>query len=106
MECQKEIMGPGQVLQRVRPESGNKLEVEKEGLRQTLQLASVFAFITVAVHVVVNLRAQHVGYQLFRDEMYYIVCGTASCYWIHKLQAEGTLLHARQTEMTGQSSLR
>ena len=35
---------------------------ETEGLRQTLQLASVFALVTVALHVAVNPRARHVGF--------------------------------------------
>ncbi len=47
----------------------------KEELGPTLRLASIFALITVAVHVVVNIRAQHIGYGLFIDELYYLICG-------------------------------
>lgn len=52
-----------------------RIQPEKEKLLETLQLASGFAFVTFLLHVIVNLRAQHVGYGLCRDEMYYIVCG-------------------------------
>jgi hypothetical protein len=56
-------------------EAGSGTKPEKEGLRETLQLASVFALVTFVLHIAVNLRAQQVGYGLFRDELYYIVCG-------------------------------
>lgn len=56
-------------------ETGSGINPKKEGLRQTLQLASIFAVVTLALHVAINLRAQHLGYELFRDEMYYILCG-------------------------------
>ena len=63
-------MPPGVAL-----DAGNGTKPEKEGLRETLQLASVFALVTFVLHIAVNLRAQQVGYGLFRDELYYIVCG-------------------------------
>ena len=43
--------------------------------RQALLLGSVFASIKLLIHIAVNIQAQHVGYGLFRDELYYIVCG-------------------------------
>ena len=46
-----------------------------EELAPALRLASIFALITIAVHFVVNLRAQHLGYGLFIDELYYLMCG-------------------------------
>ena len=48
---------------------------EKEDLLPTLRLASSFAAFTVVLHVAINLRAQSIGYGLFRDEMYYLICG-------------------------------
>jgi len=35
----------------------------------------IFAAIDLAIHIGVDIRAQSVGYGLFRDELYYIVCG-------------------------------
>jgi hypothetical protein len=70
-----EVMGLSRILQEAPVETVNGVRPTKEGLCQSVQMASVFALITVGLHIAVNLRAQHVGYQLFRDEMYYIVCG-------------------------------
>lgn len=44
-------------------------------LRSALSLALIFAAIDLLIHIAVNIRAQQVGYGLFRDELYYIVCG-------------------------------
>ena len=38
-------------------------------------LALLLGCIKLAIHIAVNIRAQHVGYGIFRDELYYIVCG-------------------------------
>ena len=58
-----EVMSLSQTLQGVPAEKGKNVKPgETEGLRQTLQLASVFALVTVALHVAVNLGAQHVGF--------------------------------------------
>jgi hypothetical protein len=58
-----EVMSLSQTLQGVPAEKGKSVKPrETEGLRQTLQLASVCALVTVALHVAVNLRAQHVGF--------------------------------------------
>ena len=86
------------MLQEGLSETGNKLKAEKEGLRQTLQLASIFALATIALHVVVNLRAQHIGYQLFRDEMYYIICGRQLA-WGYVDQPPVVALAARFSEL-------
>jgi hypothetical protein len=43
--------------------------------RQATLLGLVFAAIDLVIHITVNMRAQQVGYGLFRDELYYIVCG-------------------------------
>ncbi len=42
---------------------------------QAFLLGSLFAALKLAIHIGLNLRAQHVGYGMFRDELYYIVCG-------------------------------
>jgi hypothetical protein len=68
-------MGLSETLPGVTSRAGSGVKPEREGLRETLQLASVFALVTFVLHVAINLRAQHIGYGLFRDEMYYIVCG-------------------------------
>lgn len=69
-----------------------------EGVRETLKLASFFGLITFLVHVAVNLRAQHVGYGLFRDEMYYIMCGRHLA-WGYVDQPPIIALAARLTEV-------
>jgi len=58
-----------------RDSSSRGIGLEKEAIGRSLRLASLFGTITFLVHVLVNLRAQHAGYGLFRDELYYIVCG-------------------------------
>lgn len=42
---------------------------------EALRLALLFAAIKIAVQVVANIVSQHVGYGIFRDEMYYLICG-------------------------------
>ncbi len=44
-------------------------------LRQALSLAFFFAAIKLAIQIAVNLAAPRNGYGLFRDELYYIMCG-------------------------------
>jgi len=86
------------MLREVSAENGSDLKPEREELRQTLQLGSVFALTTVLVHIVINLRAQHVGYGLFRDEMYYIVCGR-NLAWGYVDQPPIVALAARFSEL-------
>ncbi len=58
-----------------------ELAADREGigecgsLRQALRLAACFAAVKILLHVVCNLLAERAGYGLFRDELYYIVCG-------------------------------
>ena len=55
---------------------GSVVEVREGGsLRAAVWLAVVFAVVKVAVQVVANVFAQRHGYEIFRDELYYIVCG-------------------------------
>ena len=86
------------MVREVSVENGSWLKLEREELRQTLQLGAVFALITVVVHIVINLRAQHVGYGLFRDEMYYIVCGR-NLAWGYVDQPPIVALAARFSEL-------
>ena len=44
-------------------------------LRQIVLLGIVLAVIKVGLHIVTNIVSQHVGYGIFRDEMYYLICG-------------------------------
>lgn len=44
-------------------------------LRSALPLALLFAAAKLLVHIVANLFAGRAGYGIFRDELYYIVCG-------------------------------
>jgi len=44
-------------------------------LRSIVWISLIFAVIKVALHIVTNIIAQHQGYGIFRDEMYYLICG-------------------------------
>ncbi|GGH13233.1 glycosyltransferase family 39 protein [Silvibacterium dinghuense] len=44
-------------------------------LRAILPLALAFAALKIAIHIVTNVMAQRAGYGIFRDEMYYLMCG-------------------------------
>jgi hypothetical protein len=44
-------------------------------LRSVLWLSVAFAMLKLALQIVGNILAQHAGYGIFRDEMYYLVCG-------------------------------
>jgi hypothetical protein len=44
-------------------------------LRSIVWLGLIFAAIKVALHIVTNIMAQRAGYGIFRDEMYYLICG-------------------------------
>lgn len=46
-----------------------------ERLRSILWLALLFAAIKLLIQIVGNVLAQRTGYGIFRDEMYYLVCG-------------------------------
>jgi hypothetical protein len=44
-------------------------------LRAILWLSAGFAALKLAIQIVGNILAQHAGYGIFRDELYYLVCG-------------------------------
>src|ERR1700730_15494828 len=47
----------------------------QEDLRSILWLSASFAVLKLAIQIVGNVLAQHAGYGIFRDELYYLVCG-------------------------------
>ena len=69
-----------------------------EHWKPVLQLALAFAAIKLAIEFAGNLVAQHFGYGIFRDEMYYIVCGRRLA-WGYVDQAPMVALQARVAEM-------
>jgi hypothetical protein len=44
-------------------------------LRPILLLSLLFAALKLAIQIIGNILAQHAGYGIFRDELYYLVCG-------------------------------
>ncbi len=69
-----------------------------EDWRPVFRLAFAFAAIKLAIEFVGNLVAQHFGYGIFRDEMYYIVCGRHLA-WGYVDQGPMVALQARAAEM-------
>jgi len=69
-----------------------------ENWKRVFQLSLAFAAIKLAIEFVGNLLAQHFGYGIFRDEMYYIVCGR-HLVWGYVDQAPMVALQARVAEM-------
>jgi hypothetical protein len=47
----------------------------QEDLRSILWLSTGFAVLKLAIQILGNVLAQHAGYGIFRDELYYLVCG-------------------------------
>jgi 4-amino-4-deoxy-L-arabinose transferase-like glycosyltransferase len=47
----------------------------QESFRRFLGICLAFAALKLAIQVVGNIVAQHAGYGIFRDEMYYLICG-------------------------------
>lgn len=67
------------------------------GWKQAFQLALIFAAIKLAIEFIGNLLAQHFGYGIFRDELYYIVCGRRLA-WGYVDQAPMVAVQARVAE--------
>lgn len=66
--------------------------------KRMLQLGLAFAAIKLTIEFVGNLLAQHFGYGIFRDEMYYIVCGRHLA-WGYVDQAPMVAVQARLAEI-------
>ena len=66
--------------------------------RPALYLALTFALIKLAIHIVANILTQHFGYGIFRDELYYFICGRHLA-WGYVDQAPMVALQARVGEM-------
>lgn len=67
-------------------------------LRLILQLSLIFAALKLAIQIVGNILAQHAGYGIFRDEMYYLVCGRHLAFG-YVDQPPLTALQARLSDM-------
>ncbi|MBT9329664.1 ArnT family glycosyltransferase [Paracidobacterium acidisoli] len=67
-------------------------------LRHFLLLCAAFALLKLAIQVVGNILAQHAGYGIFRDEMYYLICGRHLAFG-YVDQPPLTALQARLTEI-------
>lgn len=64
------------------------------GWQAALKLGLIFATIKIAIEFFGNVVAQHFGYGIFRDELYYIVCGRHLA-WGYVDQAPLVALQAR-----------
>ncbi|MGH9595843.1 MAG: ArnT family glycosyltransferase, partial [Edaphobacter sp.] len=51
------------------------MRVSKADLRSILWLSACFAALKLGIQIVGNVLAQHAGYGIFRDELYYLDCG-------------------------------
>ncbi len=67
-------------------------------LRSVLWLCVGFAALKLAIQIVGNVLAQHAGYGIFRDELYYLVCGRRLAFG-YVDQPPLTALQARVSEM-------
>jgi MFS family permease len=57
------------------PSVSNQVLRREARLRSILWLAFAFAALKLLIQIVGNILAQRAGYGIFRDEMYYLVCG-------------------------------
>jgi 4-amino-4-deoxy-L-arabinose transferase-like glycosyltransferase len=67
-------------------------------LRPILWLSVGFAALKLGIQIVGNIAAQHAGYGIFRDEMYYLMCGRRLAFG-YVDQPPLVALQARVTEM-------
>ncbi len=67
-------------------------------LRPVLWLCVGFAALKLAIQIVGNVLAQHAGYGIFRDELYYLVCGRRLAFG-YVDQPPLTAVQARVSEM-------
>lgn len=69
-----------------------------ENWKPAIHLALTFAAIKFLIEFVGNLLAQHFGYGIFRDELYYLVCGHRLA-WGYVDQAPMVAVQARVAEL-------
>lgn len=63
-----------QTLTETPPKIGQGIH-DQPPFTQVLKLALLFAGVKLAIQVTANIVGQHEGYGIFRDELYYLVCG-------------------------------
>ncbi len=67
-------------------------------LRQAVQMGVIFAALKLLIQIAGNMLAQHAGYGIFRDELYYRVCGQRLAFgYVDQLPL--VALQARVTDM-------
>ena len=71
---------------------------EPISLRQVLWLGLLFAAVKIAIEVIGNIVSQRAGYGIFRDEMYYLICGQRLAFG-YVDQPPMVALQARVTQM-------
>jgi hypothetical protein len=71
--------------------------IRRSALSPIIWIALAFAAAKVVLHIVTNIVAQRVGYGIFRDEMYYLICGQRLA-WGYVDQPPMVALMARVTE--------
>ena len=78
------------------------MEIEQptsqHNLRSILWLCAGFAALKLAIQIAGNVLAQHAGYGIFRDELYYLVCGRRLAFG-YVDQPPMVALQARVSEM-------
>lgn len=82
----------------IRPASGPAANTQRSLTRSFLWLCAAFALLKLAIQIVGNILSQHAGYGIFRDEMYYLVCGRHLAFG-YVDQPPMVALQARLTEM-------
>ena len=70
----------------------------RKALNSILWISLAFAALKLAIQIIGNILAQHAGYGIFRDELYYLVCGQRLAFG-YVDQPPLVALQARLTEM-------
>lgn len=55
--------------------SASATSTQRSTLSSIVWISLAFAAVKVALHIITNIIAQRAGYGIFRDEMYYLICG-------------------------------
>ncbi len=71
---------------------------QRGGFRRFLGICLTMAAVKLAIQIAGNIMAQHAGYGIFRDEMYYIMCGRRLAFG-YVDQPPMVALQARLTEI-------